>query len=334
VSENRQILIKSLPTGRLEASDYELRGGPTPDPGPDEVLVRTLVLTIGAGQRAGLQGSASYAGAPKTGVVMGGQGVGRVEASNAAGINPGDLVTGMLGWQDYAAMPAKNVRVVDAEIDPALHVSVLGLNGITAYFGLLDVGRPRPGDTVVVSAASGSVGHLVGQLARRLGCRVVGVTGSDEKAARLRDELGFEATVNHRAASFVDDLKEATPDRIGVYFDNTGGDILAACLRRMKVHGTIACCGAVSQYDTNDPEPGPRGIPGLLVNNRVRMEGFLVFDYADRYDEARSQLRSWVEAGELQSWHHEVDGLDAAPQAFVDLLAGANMGTTIVRVAT
>jgi NADPH-dependent curcumin reductase CurA len=223
--------------------------------------------------------------------------------------------------------------VVDDEVDPALHLSLLGLNGLTAYFGLLDVGRPQPGDTVVISAAAGSVGHLVGQLAGRLGCRVVGVTGSDEKRAILERELGFDATVNHRAASFGNDLKEATPDGIGVYFDNTGGDVLGAALRRMKTHGTIVCCGAVSQYDTSDPAPGPRGVPGLLVNKRVRMEGFLIFDYADRYDEARSQLRSWHDAGEIRSWHHEVDGLEAAPQAFVDLLAGANVGTTIVRVA-
>jgi NADPH-dependent curcumin reductase CurA len=256
-----------------------------------------------------------------------------VEVSRAPGIEPGDLVAGPLGWQDHALLRGRDVRVVDARIDPALHLSLLGINGLTAYFGLLDVGRPTPGDTVVVSAAAGSVGHLAGQLARLHGCRVVGVTGSDEKAARLVAELGFDAAVNHRSPSFVDDLRAATPDRIGVYFDNTGGDVLAAALRRMKVHGAIACCGVVSQYDTSTPEPGPRGVPGLLVNNRVRMEGFLVFDFADRYDEARAELLARHEAGELVSWHHEVHGLEAAPQAFVDLLAGANVGTTIVRVA-
>ena len=165
---------------------------------------------------------------------------------------------------------------------------MLGTNGLTAYFGLLDVGRPQAGETVVVSAASGSVGHLVGQLARIAGCRVVGVTGSDDKCAVLTEQLGFDAAVNHRDPAFREAFKAATGAGIDIYFDNTGGDILGAALRRMRPHGRIVCCGVVSQYDTSDPAPGPRGIPGLLINNRVRMEGFLVFDFADRYAEARA----------------------------------------------
>lgn len=331
--ENRQILIASLPTGALAADDYELRTGDVPVPGAGEVLVRTLALTIGAGQRAGLQGSASYAGAPTTGVVMGGTGIGRVEASNADGIAPGDLVAGATGWQDYAVLPARDARGVDAAVDPALHLSLFGTNGLTAYFGLLEVGQPKAGETVVVSAASGSVGHLVGQIARIQGCRVVGVTGSDAKGELLTSQLGFDAVVNHRSDTFRDDFKAATGDGIDVYFDNTGGDILGAALRRMKPHGRIVCCGVVSQYDTSDPAPGPRGIPGLLVNNRVRMEGFLVFDYAMLYDDARARMRTWLDGGEIQSLHDEISGLENAPGAFVDLLAGGNVGTRIVRVA-
>ena len=330
---NRQILIASLPTGALSASDYELRTSDMSTAGDGEVLVRTLAITIGAGQRAGLQGSASYAGAPTTGVVMGGSGVGRVEVSNVDGIATGDLVVGMTGWQDYAVLSARDARAVDASIDPALHLSLFGTNGLTAYFGLFDVGQPHAGDTLVVSAASGSVGHLVGQMGRLHGCRVVGVTGSDAKAEVLTGRLGFDAAVNHRSDTFRDDFKAATADGIGVYFDNTGGDILGAALRRMKPHGRIVCCGVVSQYDTSEPAPGPRGIPGLLVNNRVRMEGFLVFDYASRYDEARERMRGWLDAGDLESVHDEVHGLENAPQAFVDLLAGGNIGTRIVRIA-
>jgi NADPH-dependent curcumin reductase CurA len=333
MADNRQVLIKSLPSGALAEDDYELVTTPAPEPGDGEVLARTLAITIGAGQRAGLQGSASYAGVPVTGVVMGGTGVGRVEASNADGIAVGDLVTGPTGWQDYAVLAAKDARVVDADVDPALHLSLFGINGLTAYFGLFDIGAPQPGETVVVSAASGSVGHLVGQMARIHGCRVVGITGSDAKGEVLTGQLGFDAAVNHRSATFRDDLKAATADGINVYFDNTGGDILGACLRRMRPHGRIVCCGVVSQYDTNDPQPGPRGIPGLLVNNRVRMEGFLVFDFADRYDAGRAQMRAWLESGDLVSLHDEVTGLDQAPHAFVDLLAGGNVGTRIVRIA-
>jgi NADPH-dependent curcumin reductase CurA len=333
MADNRQILIRSLPSGQLAEDDYELATVPAPTPGDGEVLVRTLALTIGAGQRAGLQGSASYAGAPVTGVVMGGTGVGRVEASNTDAVAVGDLVTGPTGWQDYAVLPAKDVRVVDGDVDPALHLSLFGTNGLTAYFGLHDVGRPEHGDTVVVSAASGSVGHLVGQMAKLRGCRVVGVTGSAAKGELLTGRLGFDAAVDHRSDTFREDFKAATPDGIDVYFDNTGGDILGAALRRMRPHGRIVCCGVVSQYDTDDPQPGPRGIPGLLVNNRVRMEGFLVFDFADRYEEGRAQMRAWLDAGDLMSLHDEVEGLDAAPRAFVDLLAGGNVGTRIVRVA-
>ncbi|HEU4840625.1 MAG TPA: NADP-dependent oxidoreductase, partial [Ilumatobacteraceae bacterium] len=254
-------------------------------------------------------------------------------ASNVDGIAVGDLVAGATGWQDYAVLPARDARQVDPDVDPALHLSLFGTNGLTAYFGLLEVGRPQAGETVVVSAASGSVGHLVGQIARLQGCRVVGVTGSDAKGELLTGELGFDAAVNHRADTFRDDFKAATADGIDVYFDNTGGDILGAALRRMKPHGRIVCCGVVSQYDTSDPAPGPRGIPGLLVNNRVRMEGFLVFDYARQYDEARARMRAWLDAGEIRSLHDEVTGLEQAPQAFVDLLAGGNVGTRIVRVA-
>ncbi|MFV0309273.1 MAG: NADP-dependent oxidoreductase [Desertimonas sp.] len=330
---NRQIIIASLPAGQLAATDYELRDGDVPEPGDGEVLVRTLALTIGAGQRAGLQGSASYAGAPTTGIVMPGTGVGRVEVSKIDGVEPGQIVVGMTGWQDHAVLGAREARVVDADVDPALHLSLFGTNGLTAYFGLFEVGRPAAGETVVVSAASGSVGHLVGQLAAAQGCRVVGVTGSDDKGARLVDELGFDTFVNHRAGDFRDAFKAATAEGIDVYFDNTGGDILGAALRRMRPHGRIVCCGVVSQYDTDTPEPGPRGVPGLLVNNRVRMEGFLVFDFADRYDQARADLRARLEAGTIVSLHDEIDGLQHAPAAFVDLLGGGNIGTRIIRVA-
>jgi NADPH-dependent curcumin reductase CurA len=184
----------------------------------------------------------------------------------------------------------------------------------------------------VVSAAAGSVGHIVGQIARVKQCRVVGVAGSDEKCRALTEELGFDAAVNYKDADFRNAFRSVTPDRIDVYFDNTGGAILESALFRMNRGGRIACCGAVSQYDTSNPGPGPRGVPGLLVNNRVRMEGFLVFDFADRYDEARAQLIAWIDARELVPRVTEFRGLEEAPRAFVELLAGATVGTTIVRV--
>lgn len=335
---NRQVIIASLPSGALSASDFELRDGPMPEPGAGDVLCRTLAITMGAGQRAGLQGSASYAGAPMTGIVMSGTGVACVEESNDPAFKPGDLVVAQTGWQEHSVHSASSVQRIEDGGDPALHLGVLGINGLTAYFGLLDVGNPVAGETVVVSAASGSVGHLVGQIARIRGCRTIGVAGSDEKCTMLVERLGFDAAVNHRSSEFRSAFKVAvqggTRTGIDVYFDNTGGDILASALRSMRPHGRIVCCGVVSQYDTSDPAPGPRGIPGLLVNNRVRMEGFLVFDYADRYAVARQQLLEWIASGDLVPLVDEVRGLERAADAFVDLLAGGNVGTRIVRIAT
>jgi NADPH-dependent curcumin reductase CurA len=329
---NTQVIIAAVPAGPLELAHFAVQEAPAPEPGSGEVLCRTLALTIGAGQRAGLQGSASYAGAPKAGVVMGGTGVARVETSNAAGFAPGDVVVGPTGWQTLSVQKPAALRKVPDGTDPALHLGVLGTNGLTAYFGLLDLGRPRAGETVVVSAAAGSVGHIVGQIAKRHGCRVVGVAGSPAKCATLVNELGFDAAVNYRDPEFRARFKDATPDRIDVYFDNTGGDVLGAALFRMNTHGRIVCCGAVSQYDTVNPSGSPRGIPGLLVNNRVRMEGFLVFDYADRYDAARAEMSGWIARGELQPRVTEFQGLARAPAAFIGLLNGDTVGTTIVRV--
>ena len=331
--DNRQVVIAALPTDKLATEHFDVRTAPAPEPGDGELLCRTLVLTVGAGQRAGLQGSASYAGAPRSGIVMGGSAVARVTASNDSSVPVGTLVTCPAGWQDYSVHKAPAVTVVDADGDPAHHLGVYGTNGLTAYFGFFDLGDPQPGKTVVVSAAAGSVGHLVGQMAKISGCRTVGVAGSDLKCQMLIDDLGFDAAVNYRHDGFRDEFKAACPDGIDIYFDNTGGDILGSALRRMKPHGRIVCCGVVSQYDTGNPAPGPRGIPGLLVNNRVRMEGFLVFDYADRYAEGRAQMKTWVDGGQLKPLQDEFQGLEEAPRAFIDMLAGGNVGTRIIRVA-
>ena len=330
---NRRILIESLPQDRLAPDNFAMDTTEVPEAGAGEVLCRTLALTVGAGQRAGLQGSASYAAAPESGRVMNGTAVARVEESRADSIAVGDLVTCPAGWQDYSVHAASAVTKVEGGGDPAHHLGVYGTNGLTAYFGLFDLGEPKAGQTLVVSAAAGSVGHIVGQMAKIVGCRVVGVAGSDEKCRLLTDELGFDAAVNYRDANFRGAFREACGDGIDIYFDNTGGEILGGALRRMNTHGRIVCCGVVSQYDTGNPAPGPRGIPGLLVNNRVRMEGFLVFDYAGRYGEARAQMREWVESGQLKPLQDEFHGLEEAPNAFIDLLAGGNTGTRIIRVA-
>ena len=333
MSENTRIVLAKLPRGPLTSDDFELDTERTPEPGRGEILVRVEAITIGAGRRAGLQGSASYAGAPTLGALMGGTGVGMVERSRAPEIAEGTRVVAETGWQTHARLPAAAARVITDDRDAAQHLGLLGVNGLTAYFGLLSIGAPSAGETLVVSAAAGSVGHLVGQIAKLKGCRVVGIAGSDEKCRTLIKELDFHAAINRNAEDFRDQFKSATPDRIHIYFDNTGGPILGSALFRMARHGRIVCCGAVSAYDTANPDPSPRGIPGLLVNNRVRMQGFLVFDFEDQYEQARSELGKWADAGDITPWHTDYQGIASTPQAFVDLLAGKTRGTTVVRVS-
>ena len=330
--QNKQILIDSLPQGKLTAKNFRCEESEVPAIGEDEVLIKTTALIISAGTRAGLQGSASYAGAPEAGRVMNGTGVGEVVKSNCDTLPAGSLVTASTGWQQYSVHQGRAVEVIPADHDPLRYLGALGISGLTAYFGLLEVAAPKPGETVLVSAAAGSVGHLVGQLASIHGARAVGVCGSDIKAKALVEKLGFEAAVNYKSEDFREALKDATPDGVDVYFDNTGGMILGSALFRMNKGGRIACCGVVSQYDTDKPEPSPKGIPGLLINKRLNMNGFLVFDYAERYAEARHQLLTWLESGELQFLTDEVYGLEAAPQAFVDLLSGGNLGSRVVRL--
>ena len=242
------------------------------------------------------------------------------------------MVLGSTGWQAYAALAAESVTLIPPERESIQYLGPLGVNGLTAYFVLIRVGSPARGETVMVSAAAGSVGHFVGQMAKIQGCRVVGVCGDNLKCDKLVGDLGFDAAVNYKDGNFRDNLKAATPDGVDVYFDNTGGSILGSALFRLNEGGRIACCGVVSQYDTSSPEPGPRGIPGLLVNKRITMQGFLVFDYAKEYESAREEIQGWLESGQLTSVNDEVYGLDAAPNAFVDLLAGGNVGSRIVRL--
>tara|TARA_E500000178_G_scaffold31195_1_gene28241 strand:+ start:4907 stop:5977 length:1071 start_codon:yes stop_codon:yes gene_type:complete len=328
--QNQQVLIDSLPDGKLSASNYRIVDTPAPEPGDGQVLVQTMAVAITAGTRAGLQGSASYAGAPQAGRVMNASGVGEVLASNASGFKVGDRVTAPTGWQQLSVHNVEQLELIDPGHDPLHYLGPLGINGLTAYFGLLEVGQPKADETVMISAAAGSVGHMVGQIAKLQKTKVVGVCSSLAKGEVLMSNLGFDAVVNYRDANFRADLKQATPEGVDVYFDNTGGMILGSALFRLNVGGRIACCGVVSQYDTAQPEPGPRGIPGLLVNKRITMRGFLVFDFAEHYARARKQIHGWLNSGEMTSLTDQIAGLEQAPEAFVDLLAGGNVGTRVI----
>jgi NADPH-dependent curcumin reductase CurA len=332
MAQNLQVLIDSVPTDKLAVDNYRVARSPILKLGDGEVLINTTAIAITAGTRAGLQGSASYAGAPKSGVVMGGTGVGTVATSNSPDFVAGDNVLAPTGWQSHCVQPAAALTKIPAGHEPVDYLGPLGINGLTAYFGLFDVGQPKAGETVMVSAAAGSVGHMVGQMAKIAETKVIGVCSSDAKALILTQDLGFDAVANYTEDDFRQALKAATPEGVDVYFDNTGGDILGSALRRLNKGGRIACCGVVSQYDTGNPEPGPSGIPGLLINKSIHMRGFLVFDFADRYAEARAQIAQWLASGQMRHLTDEVSGLEAAPAAFVDLLAGGNVGTRVVRV--
>ena len=335
-AKNRQILLDHLPEGRLDETSFRAKDVARPEPGPGEVLLRTRYLSIDAANRAWMQG-ATYRDALAGGDVMAGGSLSEVVASNDAGFAPGDIVESEHGWQEWAAVPARRLTKVDVRGELSHHLSVLGVTGLTAYVGLLQVGRPVAGETVLVAAAAGAVGNVVVQLARIAGCKVIGVAGSPEKCAWLVDELGCDAAVSYREPSFFKALKAVCPDGVDVYFDNTGGTVLGAALSLMNLGGRIVCCGVVSQYDTSNPEPGPRGVPGLIVTKRLRVEGFIVMDgwaeHPERRVEATDALAGWLADGSLRAFEDVVEGLDAAPGALVDLLAGGNVGKRMVHVS-
>ncbi|MGJ7565931.1 NADP-dependent oxidoreductase [Variovorax sp. GB1R11] len=329
---NRRIVLAAKPKGRLDAAHFRLEDAPMPEPAPGELLVRVRLLSIDAANRAWMQ-AATYRDELQAGTVMAGTGVGQVITSRAEGFEPGDLVTGGVGWQDHAVLPAAQVRLLPRR-EPVSHLlSVYGTSGLTACLGLEKVGQLQPGETVVVSAAAGSVGSLAGQIAKRMGARVVGIAGGRSKCDWLVDELGFDAAIDHRAGPLAPRLREAVPEGIDVYFDNVGGEVFGACLFAMNDFGRIVCCGAVSQYDGPTPPHGPRGVPGLIVLKRLRVQGFFLPDHESERDDALGRLEAWVRSGALRVPEDIVEGLENAPAALIGLLAGENRGKRLVRVA-
>ena len=329
---NHQIVLARLPQGdKLAPEHFAAAQSAVPTPGEGEVLLRSLYISLDAANRAWMQG-ATYRSALKAGDVMAGGALAEVVESHAPGLAPGDLVFADTGWQEFAALPARHLTKLP-RIAPLSHLlSVYGVAGLTAYFGLLDCGRPKAGETVVVSAAAGSVGLFVGQIAKLKGCRTVGIAGGAAKCALLTDELGFDAAVDYKAGDTRRALRAACPDGIDVYFDNVGGDVLEACLFNMALHGRIACCGAVSQYDGAAPAGGPRGVPGLIVTKRLTLRGFVVMDFYDRQEAALADLRAWVTSGQIVVREDIIDGLENLPRALIGLLAGENIGKRMVKV--
>ena len=328
---NRQVLLVEKPAGKLGPEHFKMSKSAIPEPKEGEVLVRVRYISLDAANRAWMHG-ATYRAAVEPNTVMAGGGIAEVVSSKSPHLAPGDIVFGDTGWQDYAAVPARHLTKTP-KIEPMTHLlSVYGIAGLTAYFGLLDVGKPKAGETVVVSAAAGSVGSIVGQIAKIKGCRAVGVAGAQSKCDYVVKELGFDACVSYRSPDLFAALKDACPKGIDVYFDNVGGDILEACLAQMNNRGRIACCGVISQYDGVPSAHGPRGVPGLIVVKRLTMQGFIVMDFTDQRDEALSDLQSWVAAGKLKVQEDVINGLENTPKALVGLLAGENRGKRMVKL--
>ena len=328
---NRQILLVEKPTGKLGLEHFKLAQGMIPEPKDGEALLRTRYISLDAANRAWMHG-ATYRAAVEANTVMAGGAIAEVVSSKAPSLKPGDIVFGDTGWQDYAAVPAKHLSRMP-KLEPMTHLlSVYGVAGLTAYFGLLHVGKPKEGETVVVSAAAGSVGSIVGQIAKIKGCRVVGIAGGKDKCHWLTTELGFDAAVDYKDGGTYKALRAAAPGGIDVYFDNVGGDILEACLSQMNNRGRIACCGAISQYDGVPSAHGPRGVPGLIVVKRLIMQGFIVTDFMDQRDAALADLQSWVASGKLKVQEDVIDGLENTPKALIGLLAGENRGKRMVKV--
>jgi NADPH-dependent curcumin reductase CurA len=330
-TNNRQILLAEKPAGKLGPQHFKLQNGAIPEPKDGEALLRVRYISLDAANRAWMHG-ATYRSAVETNAVMAGGGIAEVVSSKAPGLSAGDIVFGDTGWQDYAAVPAKHLTKMP-KVEPMTHLlSVYGIAGLTAYFGLLDIGKPKAGDTVVVSAAAGSVGSLVGQIAKIKGCHVVGIAGGKDKCHWLTTDLGFDVAVDYKDGAVFKALRAAAPKGIDVYFDNVGGDILEACLPQMNNGGRIACCGAVSQYDGAPSAHGPRGVPGLIVVKRLIMQGFIVMDFMAQRDKALSDLQGWVASGQLKVQEDVIDGLENTPTALIGLLAGENRGKRMIRV--
>jgi NADPH-dependent curcumin reductase CurA len=329
---NRQWKLVARPVGPVKRGDFEWVTSPAASPGPGQVLVRVLYVSLDPAMRGWMAERRSYIPPVALGDVMRAIGVGRVVESNDPGLSPGDHVTGLTGLQDYAVMAAKELVRIDARLAPLPRfLGALGGSGMTAYFGLLDVGQPKAGDTVVVSAAAGSVGSLVGQIARIQGCRAIGIAGGPAKCAYVRDELGFDGVIDYKNEDVAARLKEHCPKGIDVYFDNVGGEILDHALARLARNARVVVCGAISQYDSRDDAHGPKNYLSLLVN-RARMEGFIVFDYVARYGEGARAIAGWIAEGRLKTSEQVEDGLESFPEVFLKLFRGENRGKLVLRV--
>jgi NADPH-dependent curcumin reductase CurA len=330
-NHNRQVLLRRRPAGMPTTADFTIADAPLPDPGAGEVLVRGIYLSLDPYMRGRISDARSYAKPVEIGAVIEGRVVGQVARSRDPAFHEGDYVFGGYGWQLYSAVPGKGLVKLDpAEAPLSTALGVLGMPGLTAYVGLSEIGRPQRGETVVVSAASGAVGAVVGQLAKRAGARAVGIAGGADKCRCVEAELGFDAAIDHRTADLGAALDQACPNGIDVYFENVGGAVQQAVYPRLNDFGRMVMCGMVSEYNDAAPLPGPNLM--AAVRKRLKIQGFIVGDQWRRWGEYRAMAAPLVKSGELRYREDIVDGLDHAPEAFIGLLQGRNFGKLLVQL--
>jgi NADPH-dependent curcumin reductase CurA len=334
---NHQVRLASRPVGLPTRDNWSFTTEPVAEPGPGGVLVKTLCLSLDPAMRGWMNEGKSYIPPVEIGAVMRAGGVGKVIASNNPSFAVGDYVNAGLDVQEYCLVPEEQIKRSGMfKIDPRMGLTswlnVLGMPGMTGYFGLMDVGQPKAGETVVVSGAAGAVGQTVGQIAKLKGCRVVGIAGGKAKCDWVVEELGFDACIDYKAGDVKAGLKEHCPKGVDIYFDNVGGDILDAVLTRITRGARIIICGAISQYNNTTPVKGPANYLSLLVN-RARMEGIVVFDYADRYPMAIAEMAAYLKDGKMKSKEDVVDGIANFPETLLKLFNGENFGKLVLRVA-
>jgi NADPH-dependent curcumin reductase CurA len=330
---NRQFRLAARPVGLPKASDWTLVEEPVADPGEGEFLIRVEYLSLDPAMRGWMNEGKSYVPPVAIGEVMRAGGAGEVVASRHPGFPVGSKVAGLFGVQEYVMSNGKGVQRVDTSLAPLpTYLGVLGMTGMTAYFGLFEVGEAKAGDTVVVSGAAGAVGMVVGQLAKIRGCRVVGIAGGPDKCRYLVDELGFDAAIDYKHDDVRKALREHCPTGIDVYFDNVGGDILDLALAQLAMHARVVICGAISQYNATEGVKGPANYLSLLVN-RARMQGMVVFDYAARYGEAAREMGVWLAQGRMKSREDIVEGFETFPDALLKLFRGENTGKLLLKIA-
>jgi NADPH-dependent curcumin reductase len=331
--QNRRFTLIKRPTGLAQRTDFEFETVAAGELGPGEVLLRVLYLSLDPAMRGWMNEGRSYIPPVGLGEVMRAIGLGSVVASNDPSMRPGEYATGLTGVQDYAVLTARNLNKVDPKLAPLpRYLGALGGTGLTAYFGLLEVGQPKAGETVVVSGAAGATGSVVGQIAKIQGCRAVGIAGGAAKCKYLTEELGFDAAIDYKGADVRAALGRYCPDGVNVFFDNVGGEILDIVLAQLARKARVVLCGAISQYNNPANIQGPKNYLSLLINS-ARMEGFIVFNYAQRYGEGIQALAAWLAEGKIKAREDIVEGLENFPEAFLKLFRGENFGKLIIKVA-